>query len=271
MALRDLFSLISSGMGSKSRTVGPTQSRLTGPPTSSNAASSFHLWLDVPSEPLVSASATIEIIQPPAVDRLFFWALQASFTKGSRTVGAGHFGLQNYSRHPNSGAVNWGGYYSGGGELPGSTSLLGSGANNQNTRDYEWVPQRQYRYKIWQSPETGRRVWRASITDLSSGDETVVRDLHVDADGLASPVVWTESFAHCEEPGVAVRWSDIEVLTKRGQVIRPETGTTNYQTYANGGCSNTSFEVDSVGVVQRTGTERRIPGRQRIQLVNRKW
>ena len=251
--------------------LGPTPSaasasRTSGPPTSSNAASSFHLWLDVPVEPLISVSATIEVLEPPQVDRLFFWALQASFNKGSRKVGAGHFGLQHYSRHPGSCAVNWGGYFSGGGELPGSDSPLPSAAGNVNTRDYLWEPNRQYRYRI--APSSGRG-WQGSVTDLGSGQETVVRELHVDADGLTSPVVWTESFAHCDEPGVAVRWSDIEVVTRRGKLVRPGSGTTNYQTVADGGCSNSTFELDSVGVIQRTGTSRLVQGRERIPLVHR--
>ncbi len=261
MALRDFFNF----GGSRSALVGPKRTRLTGPPTSSNGASSFHLWLDVPVEPLVSASATIEVLEPPKVDRLIFWAFQVSFLDGSNKVGAGHFGLQNFSLHPNSGAINWGGYYTGGGELPGSTSALPSAANNKNTRDYEWVARRQYRYKIAPSPDQG---WRASVTDLSTGIETVVRDLHIKADFLTAPVVWTESFANCEDPGVAVRWSDIEVVTRRGQLVRPQSGTTSYQSYENGGCSNTTFELDSVGVIQRTGAPRSIQARQRIQLVN---
>ena len=264
MGLREFFSFFNSrSETSLSALAGSTRSRLAGPPTSSNGASSFHLWLDVGIEPLVSASATIEVLQPPQVDRLVFWAFQVSFLDGAKKVGAGHFGLQNYSKHPNSGAINWGGYHSGGGELPGSVSALASAADNLNTRDYEWLANRQYRYKIEPSPEQG---WRASITDLSTGTETVVRDLHVSADALTSPVVWTESFANCEESGVAVRWSDIEVVTRRGQVIRPESGTTSYQTFANGGCSNTTFELDGVGVIQMTGTPRTIEGRQRIPL-----
>lgn len=265
MALRNFLSFFSSlSTALRSAFAGPRRSRLAGPPTSSNGASSFHLWLDVPIEPLVSASATIEVLQPPQVDRLVFWAFQVSFLDGANKLGAGHFGLQNYSKHPNSRAINWGGYYSGGGELPGSVSVLASAANNINTRDFEWFANRQYRYKIEPSPDQG---WRASITDLSTGTETVVRDLHISADALTSPVVWTESFANCDEPGVAVRWSDIEVVTRGGQVIRPKSGTTSYQTLADGGCSNTTFEVDGVGVIQRTGTPRTIESRQRIPLV----
>lgn len=254
MALRDFFTFLSSNHNS---------GRVSGPPTSSNAASSFHLWLDVPSEPLISFSATIQILEPPKVDRLFFWALQVSFFDGPNSVGAGHFGLQHYSRHPDSCAVNWGGYFAGGGELPGSESELKSTPANPNSRDYLWETGRPYRYKIAKSP---RRGWQGSITDLSSGTETVVRDLHIEADSIGAPVVWTEAFAHCEEPSVAIRWSDLEASDRSGQIVRPKTGRTNYQTESAGGCSNTTFELDRGGVIQRTGTERLVNSGERIPL-----
>jgi hypothetical protein len=212
---------------------------------------------------MVSFAATIQVLEPPKVDRLFFWALQVSFFEGPNSVGAGHFGLQNYSRHPNSCAVNWGGYFAGGGELPGSESPLLSAPGNPNSRDYFWESGKPYRYKIAKSPTMG---WQGSITDLSSGVHTVVRDLHINADSIGAPVVWTEAFAHCDEPGVAVRWSDLEGISRTGQLVRPETGRTNYQTESAGGCSNTTFEPSRGGVIQRTATERIVNSGERIAL-----
>jgi hypothetical protein len=94
------------------------EQRVTGPPTSSNGASSFHLFWDVAPKPLIEVAATIEVIEPPTVDKLYFWALQANFQDGrdghARRGGA-HFGLQYHPAHPGGGAVNWGGYHHGGG------------------------------------------------------------------------------------------------------------------------------------------------------------
>ena len=97
----------------------------TGPPRSSNAASSFHLQWVVGAPPAgrswVSVEAVLEVLVPPAVPALSFWALQASFADRGRHHGAGHLGLQWYPPHPDSTAVNWGGYDAGGHELSGSS------------------------------------------------------------------------------------------------------------------------------------------------------
>ncbi len=47
---------------------------------------------------------------PPAVPRLYFWALQVSFASGPRLQGGAHLGLQWHPRYPGSTAVNFGGY-----------------------------------------------------------------------------------------------------------------------------------------------------------------
>lgn len=233
------------------RSIAPTRER--GLPTSSNRASSMHLLWSGPPHPLVEARATIEVIEPPTVDRLYFWALQVSFDDGGVRRGGAHFGLQYHPSHPGAGAVNWGGYADVGGELDGSVSALPSALDNANTRDYPWRPGTRYRYRIFRSPERG---WRGSITDLSTGTETVVRDLWVDGDGLVSPMVWTECFAGCGEPSAAVRWTDLEAVTSAGETVTVTSARTNYQSYADGGCTNTNSSVDGRGFVQRTATER---------------
>ncbi|MGF1596113.1 MAG: hypothetical protein ACFCVK_04160 [Acidimicrobiales bacterium] len=228
--------------------------RITGPPTSSNGASSFHLFWDVPPTPLTEVGATIEVIEPPTVAQLYFWALQTSFETGGRRTGGAHFGLQHHPAYPDGGAVNWGGYHSGGGELEGSVSALPSALDNVNTRTYRWYPRRRYRYRIHRSPERG---WRGTITDLSSGGDTMVRDLWVEGDHLVAPMVWTEAFAHCDHPPAAVRWSDLEAVTVDGRTVAVETVRVNYQSHPDGGCANTDIAVDGDGFVQRTATARR--------------
>lgn len=66
-----------------------------------------------PPAPLVEVSAVLEVVVPPAVDSLYFWALQVDFIDGPVHRGGGHTGLQWYGRFPGSTAVNWGGYASG--------------------------------------------------------------------------------------------------------------------------------------------------------------
>ena len=83
--------------------------RVTGPPTSSNGASSMHLFWEVPPEPLAEVSVDVEVLTPPAVEKLYFWALQVNFvsaTGGDR--GGAHTGLQYHPAYPDGGAVNWG-------------------------------------------------------------------------------------------------------------------------------------------------------------------
>lgn len=242
--------------------------RTTGPPTSSNGASSFHLWWDAPPVPLVAAEVTIEVVEPPRVDQLYFWALQVSFQRGPQRSGGAHFGLQHHPAYPAAGAVNWGGYAAAGGELAGSESALPSALGNVNTRTYRWEPGRPYRYRIGPAPDPTPSAegdgivdrWRGTIVDLATGRETVVRDLWVEADHLTGPMVWSEVFAHCDHPSAAVRWSDLEVTTADGSRVAVEAVRLNYQTHGDGGCANTDTSVDRSGprpgFVQRTSCPR---------------
>lgn len=242
----------------------PGPGRTTGPPTSSNGASSFHLRWEAPPVPLLAAEATIEVVEPPLVDQLYFWALQVSFERGPARRGGAHFGLQHHPAYPAAGAVNWGGYADAGGELAGSESALPSALGNVNTRTYRWEPGRPYRYRIAPAPDqsVGGVIerWRGSITDLATGEETVVRDLFVEADHLSSPMVWSEVFADCDHPTAAVRWSDLAVTTLGGDRIVVESVRLNYQTHGDGGCANTDTSVDRSGdrpgFLQRTSCAR---------------
>ncbi len=90
--------------------------REAGPPRSPNGASSFHLVWELPaaarSARLVEVSAVLEIVVPPQVPALDFWALQVDFLAGDRFRGGAHTGLQWNRRYPGYTAVNWGGYAS---------------------------------------------------------------------------------------------------------------------------------------------------------------
>jgi hypothetical protein len=228
--------------------------RTEGRPPSANGASSFHLMWDIPGgRPIVEVGATIVVTELPSVDRLYFWALQVGFMVGGRTVGGAHLGLQFHPAYPNKTAANWGGYDEFGSELSGSVSPLPSTLGNANTRDYEWEADKPYRLRIHRSPDRG---WRGSITDLSTGVTTAVRDLWVEGDRLAAPMVWSEVFADCDHPSAEVAWSGLEAIDDRGESIEPRAVRVNYQTLAEGGCSNTNSEVTPGGLLQRTNTER---------------
>jgi hypothetical protein len=236
------------------------EARMWGDPPSGNGASSFHLWWEVPyGERLTRASVVLEVLEPPQVDRLYFWALQVSFVKPDG--GGAHLGLQHNRRFPGRTAANWGGYAPAheGGLLAGSPSPLPSTPEDANTRDFAWEPARPYRFVIERSSEPAPNAliaWRGSIEDATTGEATVVRDLYSRGAYLRGPVVWTESFARCEHPPVAVRWSEASVVGENRGEIPVDTVSVNYQTHSAGGCGNTDAVVDGRGWMQRTGTER---------------
>ena len=235
------------------RSLAADTARIAGAPTSSNKASSFHVNWDIAQVPLAEVRATIEVVEPPTVDKLYFWALQVSFMGPNGRIGGAHIGLQHHPNYPDACAVNWGGYIDGAGELDGSVSSLPSALNNINTRTCRWYPNRPYILRVYRSPDRG---WRGSIVDTSTGEETVIRDLWVDADHLASPVVWSEVFAHCDHSSAAVRWSDLTGIGTDGTIHDVRSVRLNYQTHEDGGCANTNTSVDGAGLVQRTNTER---------------
>lgn len=241
-----------------------TADRVAGDPPSSNGASSFHLRWDMPvtlrHPGFREISVTLEIIEPPTVDRLYFWALQADFADGAgRRAGGAHLGLQWHPQYPGSAAVNWGGYDADGRELRGSASSLRSALHNVNTRNLAWLPGTPYRLRIVRVDDAGAApVWRGSVTG-PDGAAVVVRDLYPAADRISGAVMWSEVFARCDHPTVAVRWSDPVAVALDGTMIGPERLSVNYQSHTDGGCANTDSSVDDLGVVQRTNTERSTP------------
>jgi len=205
----------------------------------------MHLHWDPTPAPTLEVAATLEVVVPPVVSELYFWALQASFLDRGRRVGGAHLGLQWYSLHPGSTAVNWGGYRDGAGELDGERSALPSATGNPNTRDFAWQAHTPYRLRI---SGDGDGWWTGSVTDLTTGVETVVRRLRGGGDALASPIVWSEVFARCDDPSVVVRWSD---LSPPPSTLRP-----TYQSHVDGGCANTHSRRDGDGWVQVTNATR---------------
>lgn len=222
-------------------------------------ASSFHLWWRLPvTEPLVEVRATCEVVVPPRVDRLYFWALQVGFSDGRRTHGAGHAGLQWHSRGRRGRAVNWGGYHDprdGGRELPGSRPTLPALNPQGNTARYSWQAGSPYCFRVFGS-DAG---WRATVSDVATGEETVIRDLHAPGLYLVDPVVWSEVFASCDDPSVTVRWTKLEAVTAVRSIVRSRRVMVTYQDRDVGGCTNTTVDTDDVGVLQTTNASRIVP------------
>ena len=226
------------------------QARTNGYPVSSNGASSMHLaWTPV-THPLNEVSAVIEVVVAPSVQQLYFWALQVDFVdRAGRSVGQAHLGLQWAPRHPGDTAVNFGGYSGGAypAELTGDTSALPSATGDENTRDYAWQTGHKYKLRIF---GTGDGWWSGEVTDLDSSDVVLVRRLHAGGTGLATPVVWSEVFAKCDDPSSAVRWSSFSP--------KPAGLLVTYQSFNSGGCTNTTTQAGSRGILQRTNTPRTI-------------
>jgi hypothetical protein len=97
------------------------------------------------------------------------------------------------------------------------------------------------------------------VTDRSTGEMTVIRDLRGGGRALVAPIVWSEVFAPCDAPSAAVKWTDPSVETMSGEVLAVESARVNYQTERDGGCSNTTVEQALGGVVQRTSMQRTTP------------
>lgn len=237
-------------LGAGSAGASPSQ-RVTGPPPSSNGASSMHLWLD--QQTSRHTSATITITKPPTGQSVYFWALQATLVDAAGKVVAGaHLGLQWHPSHPGSLAVNFGGYDAQGKELVGTKSLLRSATGNPNTRDFAWTPRTAYRLVIARTASG----WAGTITNLASGQVTTVRTLFTGAVAVRDAIVFTESFAPCDAPRTEVLWTGLT-----------PTATATYQSVASGGCTNTSQLSAGGGVVQRTNGARTVVDGARLRSI----
>lgn len=229
--------------------------RDSGYPTSANRASSFHLWWH-PSTPADTIEVGLEVLDVPAVEDLYFWAVQISFLSGGQPMGGAHLGLQWNRRHLGSTAVNWGGYSTKGSLLAGTPSSLPSTPGDPHTRDFPWTTGTVYRLRV--QPGATEGWWRGSVLDESTGEVTTIRELHGGGDLLGAPVVWSEVFAKCDDPSVKVRWSRPESVVGSSRMT-PEAYRVSFQPVERGGCSNTDVWLDGSGVVQATSTPRRVP------------
>jgi|SRR5215211_3322278 len=219
-----------------------------------SGSTSFHCWWEGlgATDRVIEVTAVLEVLQLPVAPRLYFWALQASFADGVRTYGAAHIGLQWNPRHAGSTAVNWGGYADVSdvqSVLDGSPSPLPSTPDDRNTRDYPWRQGVPYLLRISKAPVG----WRGEISDLSTGQTSLIRDLYAGGDRLTGFVVWSEVFCACTDPQAVVRWNAFEARTVDGHVRRPASVRL---TFPGGGCTNTDVAATPEGIVQVTNTTR---------------
>jgi hypothetical protein len=240
----------------------------TGRPRSANGASSFHLAWQVPEGEWFGARSVLEVVVPPAVAALHFWAMQVSFVERGRAGGGAHLGLQWYPPHPGSTAVNWGGYRPDGRELDGSASTLPSATDNVNTRDYSWRSHRAYGLEVRRGATRadGTTAWQGIVTDLTTDRATTVRELYAHGSMLVAPMVWSEIFADCDAPAVEVHWHDLAVRQSTDRWISVRSAVVNYQPIADGGCSTTDSSSSGSVFVQRTGTSRHVRQGTRLEL-----
>ena len=242
------------------RPQGPDPVRDRGRPPSGNGASSLHLVWEDGSRPWRAVRATLEVSNPPRTNDLYFFALQATFATAGRHLGGAHVGLQWNQRHPGNTAVNWGGYRSqelGGDILEGTESALPSLPADPNTRDYPWQSHKPYRLTIAAGSEPG--WWLGSVEDLTTQVVTEIRELQGGGDALVAPMVWAEVFAPCDGPAMTIRWTDLEVASSAGEWRSIEAVRVNYQSYRQGGCTNTNAAAAGGGWIQETSAPRRSP------------
>jgi hypothetical protein len=236
------------------------------PSAGGSTAGGFHLWWKgvAADEPLVACSVVLEVLVEPTVPKLYFWALQASFLDpGGVSHGAAHTGLQWNPRHPDSRAVNWGGYAQAAdvtSVLDGTDSPLPGIPGDRNTRNFAWRAGVPYRFAI----HRGAVGWAATVTDQITGSGVTIRELHAAGDRLGGFVMWSELFCRGDDPATAVRWSQPQAIGASGRVVTP---TGLEVTYPGGGeWMRLDVVVDEVGVRQATNIARSTPDHTRVTL-----
>jgi hypothetical protein len=65
--------------------------------------------------------------------------------------------------------------------------------------------------------------------------------------------VWSEVFAACDDPSTEVRWSQLNAVDEKGATHHARSVSLTYQSFADGGCSNTQTYTDGEYFVQVTG------------------
>lgn len=262
-------------------------------------ANSFHLWwAQLPQTTYDRVSVILRVVQkPPATADLVYWAGQVGFRQVDGTArGAAHFGLQAAYNKANATktAVNFGGYDS---VLGGGTTFRGSipthlpgwgdpGNTDANSPLFEWFADRDYLLDVRRSPKqnwldaeltdpagnvggdqaVGEVAFRFTLTDLSTGAATWIRDLlipncHPSA-AMDGATMWAEDFNDLSAPTATEPW-DIRWTEPRVDGRLATAATVNIP----GPLTNTDVDVfDRIGFRQRSVVGRSVTQGQQLLL-----
>ncbi len=232
-------------------------------PTSSNGASSMRVlgWPGGQSLRFRSASVVITpdvaganaLLAQPMPD-LQFMAMQVSFYRSSDNayLGGAHAGIQINQNYPNNKAVNWGG-----GNLSGpvysTNSDFANSGGDLGSWDGAWIPGVANVIVITEGAAPG--VWDAFIATVTGPPVfEKIGELNIPgSDIMGDLVLFYESFSECEQDPMSVRYWSLEIDINDGNGGQPY-GTAytgemiaNYQSYDNGGCTNTNIREDGSG------------------------
>lgn len=228
--------------------------RTTGQPPSQNQASSQYLVFN----PEYGAEITVnlEVIATPSQPRMINWLLQTDFTDYSDDlVGTGFFGFRYDPLFPNSRAVLASAASAlDGSDLLGPESALPSITGDPAVRNFNWTTNRKYLFRIYPYNES---QWRFEVTDPTTSVTTVVRDISVPNAGLVrGAILYTEAFVDCQIASSA-RWSNLQWMNvEEDDLITPTTAIAQYQTFSEGGCTNSNQTASGGGITQATGVAR---------------
>lgn len=230
-------------------------------------ANSTHLYFDTYYPTTFNEfSFILRVIQKPLSDLVFFAGQVTMRQADGSNRGGVHFGLQTAQNLTSTQktAVNWGGYDDiTASTFRGSISSLTPNPNGGTPSPlFDWFADRDYLLRIFKSPKqnwvaaeldsggdqaAGEIAWRFTITDLSTGTTTFVRDLlipncHTTA-AMYSPAVWSEDFNDTTPPTATVPW-DVRFSETR---LDGNLATHTWADYA-GSLTNTTLDTnDHVG------------------------
>lgn len=228
--------------------------RTTGlPPT--GLSTQYLIW---PATVAAELEITIEVTTLGSEpNQAYFLAVPDIIDSNGASLAQPPFGLHWNLQFPNGRAIYWGGVLKAtGAVLNGTTSTLPSSINSDSHRNYTWQNNRIYRYRIW-SPTPG--TWRGDITDTVTNSTSTVRDLSVPGSTqLRGAILAFQSYNTCQTP-IAARWKTLRFKLANGTFSTPTTVTVDYQTFLDGGCTNTNAVNDSGGVLVSTATTRTTP------------
>ena len=175
--------------------------------------------LGLPTQPLLECSAVLEVVVPPSVPRLYFWALQASFSDGTPTprrcpprIAVEHQ-VPAVGRRPT------------GADTPrtgrccrGPSPRCPSTRKDPNTRDYPWIAGHRYRLQDRPQRRDQRRHGRLAGNDHPhrvGRRGQGARSPHQGASTWSGRWCGRRCSPGASIPTTVVRWSDLRAIDGR--------------------------------------------------------